>query len=561
MSGDYSRWGFNPRANYASVLLQQGRPLLDRDWNELAQAVERRQQALALDTHGPFTVSAVSPDAFAITADGGRLLIGRGRAYLDGLLVENHGTGATTWDPLLGEECGSQAVPFEKQPFRIGTAPVPTTGRPLLVYLDVWYREVTHLTDPNLVDAAIGVDTTTRLQSVWQVKLEPLDAADTCASIGDSHPAWQTLVAPSAGRLSISTATVPGDANPCLAPPAASYKGLENQLYRVEIHTPGPLGAATFKWSRDNGSVAARVTHVSDPTHVVVESLGSDDVLRFSEGDWIELVDDALELANAPGVMLQIAADGGVDEATRVLTLTTPVPANTFPADPQGRLDAARHTRIRRWDQNGTIRNAAGDVVADLSAPDSGGIVTIPAGGGTFLLENGIVARFSTADGGGRFHQGDHWIFAARAADASVDVMDAARPRGIHHHYAKLGIYRPGPSPTVDDCRLKPLTLAGLAERVKRVEVALAPRFHAPEDQFSPREGRRGVTPVDINGAQFMVGKTTVTIGGKQAGIIHSTVGLLRVLVPPDAATGPTKITVENPFGTVTSDDTFNVNP
>ena len=32
---------------------------------------------------------------------------------------------------------------------------------------------------------------------------------------------------------------------------------MENQLYRVEVHDPGELGSATFKWSRENASIAA----------------------------------------------------------------------------------------------------------------------------------------------------------------------------------------------------------------------------------------------------------------------------------------------------------------
>src|SRR2546425_487035 len=82
-------------------------------------------------------------------------------------------------------------------------------------------------------------------------------------------------------RLSTDTADVPDDSNPCLVPPVAGYKGLENQLYRVEIQYEGGLGTATFKWSRDNASVEARVVEVIDDSQIVVESLGKDDVLRF----------------------------------------------------------------------------------------------------------------------------------------------------------------------------------------------------------------------------------------------------------------------------------------
>ena len=43
--------------------------------------------------------------------------------------------------------------------------------------------------------------------------------------------------------------------------PVGGYRGLENRLYRVEIHEGGALGVARFKWSRDNGSTVMALTH------------------------------------------------------------------------------------------------------------------------------------------------------------------------------------------------------------------------------------------------------------------------------------------------------------
>ncbi len=42
-----------------------------------------------------------------------------------------------------------------------------------------------------------------------------------------------------------------------MVPANAGYQSLENQLYRVEIHSGADIsgGKVTFKWSRDNGSV------------------------------------------------------------------------------------------------------------------------------------------------------------------------------------------------------------------------------------------------------------------------------------------------------------------
>ena len=55
------------------------------------------------------------------------------------------------------------------QPYGAGPVAVPAQVRSL-VYLDVWRREVTHLQDPQLIEPAVNVDTTTRYQTAWQVK-------------------------------------------------------------------------------------------------------------------------------------------------------------------------------------------------------------------------------------------------------------------------------------------------------------------------------------------------------------------------------------------------------
>jgi hypothetical protein len=451
MSGDYSRIDFNPWHNYNGVLLQQGRPLTDSDWNDQVAGVNRRIQAGTLDTVGQTFVSKATPDAFKITSDGqGGLLIGRGRFYVDGLLAENHGTGATQWDVELAELFGTQPVAYTKQPYWPTPTPLPTSGGSQIVYLDVWEREVTQYEDPQIVEKALGVDTTTRLQTVWQVKLIDPGTTVDCSTPLDGNAAWTAATAPSAGRLSSDTADVPGDSNPCIIPPTGGYKGLENQLYRVEIHKKGPLGTATFKWSRDNASVETRVTKIVDPSNIVVESLGKDQVLSFSDGDWIEITDNWLELNGQPGELHKIKVGGGVETATRTITLATAI-TGSFPTDAQGNVDPNRCTRIRRWDQKGTILDQNGNAYANLDSGSSDGAIVVPAGGLSLLLESGIIVSFSVDPSGGAFHVGDYWVFAARTVDASIEKLKDAPPRGIHHHYAKLAVFTP--PGTVEDCR------------------------------------------------------------------------------------------------------------
>jgi hypothetical protein len=44
VKGDFTRFLFDPLKRYVGVLLQQGRVILDADWNELADRVKRRRR-------------------------------------------------------------------------------------------------------------------------------------------------------------------------------------------------------------------------------------------------------------------------------------------------------------------------------------------------------------------------------------------------------------------------------------------------------------------------------------------------------------------------------------
>src|SRR5712691_10709343 len=101
MSGDYSRIGFDPVRDFCGVLMQQGRVQLDSDWNEWVAIVERRLRAGTLDTIGRAVVPRETADGFRIQAVAGALRILPGRIYVDGILVENHGTGAAAWEEHL----------------------------------------------------------------------------------------------------------------------------------------------------------------------------------------------------------------------------------------------------------------------------------------------------------------------------------------------------------------------------------------------------------------------------------------------------------------------------
>ncbi len=461
MSFDTSRFSFHPWHDYFGVVMQQGRVQLDADWNEWVAELSRRLQAGTLDTVGRAVVPRTTPEGFHILATGGVVTIGVGRMYIDGLLAENHGAPPLQWDASLAELTGTTAVSVLEQPYLPYNDtnqaipadifnPPNVTGGPHLVYLDVWQRELTYLQAPDLVEKAVGVDTTGRLQTVWQVKVLSNIGGATCATPDEDIPGWAAIIQSSGARLTNSTGAVPGDPNPCQVPPSAGYKGLENQLYRVEIHRGGPQATATFKWSRDNATVATLVNEIQGGNRLVVESIGRDDVLGFHAGEWIEILDDWHELHGVPGRLHRIRAGDGVDAATRSITLDTALPAGLFPVDAQGHTDPGRHTRIRRWDQSGNVRRADGTVFHNLDGAGVSDGIPVPPAGTQLALESGILIDFTTV--AGSFHAGDHWVFAARTADGAIEPLSAAPPRAIHHHYARLAVVTLPDQET--DCRV-----------------------------------------------------------------------------------------------------------
>ena len=418
MSGDYSRFTDQPRKRYSGVLMQQGRVQLDADWNEEIDLVERRWETQALDTFGPAAVpAATTPGGFAVTLPGGGDLgIGAGRLYVDGLLAEI----------FPGEQVDGQPVSYRHQPYY--PAPDPLPAGDALVYVDVWHREVTWVEDRDLLEKALGgVDTTARRQTVWQVKVKGVPAggkADCGADLG---------LPPSSGRLSSRAVAPPASDDPCILSPTGGYRGLENQLYRVEVHTGGDTATARLKWSRENASVVSPVSKIEPAgaaSKLTVGRIGRDPVLRFQKDDWVEVLDDVRELQGEPGEMALVVS---TDEAAQTITLDRPIPAaghRPFGATP---LEIrARHTRVRRWDQRKNV--GADGLIAASTA-------WIP-------LEDGVEVQLSPA--GGTLRTGDYWVFAARTVDGSVEELTAAPPRGIVHHYAQLAALVGG---KVHDCR------------------------------------------------------------------------------------------------------------
>ena len=449
MHGDFSRVTFDPARHFSAVLAQQGRVQLDSELNEAACLMLHYLRQLAVDLIGP---AGVPLDPRVQGDKGGFLIdpvstssppdvsISPGRMYVDGIMLQNEpldrGASPTYWtqpDGFLDQDVSTDQLP----------------SAPFLVYVRVWEQLITAVEDPGIREIALGdfgPDTSARSRVVWQV-------AARASGGGDATAAWQNwlnaLYLPKARLKARATRPDDADTNVCDVAPDARYRGPENQLYRVEVHNDGLPGAGTtkaprgtFKWSRENASVAFPVDSVSG-ADVTVASLGRDGKLGLEVDDWVEVVDQAYAA--------RLADDGpqrpvpplnrvvAVDVENRVVTLNGPPGGSIWPG--LG-TDSSRRPLLRRWDHRSTASSDSGDlkVTADGALP----IVS-----GTWIdLEDGVQVLFQPdpvqAKLPFKYRRGDYWLIPARTIPGDVlwpqdaDGPAARPPDGVDYQYTPL---------------------------------------------------------------------------------------------------------------------------
>lgn len=452
MQGDFTRDSFVPEKHFLRVLMQQGRVQLDADWNEQVSILLHYMQTLAADLIGPHSGPA-GACGFAVTAlENGDFAIGSGRYYVDGILCENLDNTST----------------YNKQPDYPKPTPL-SKDHTYLAYLDVWERLINPLQDESIHEVALGdADTACRSQVVWQVKVQPIDSSNCTDAAQEFQPLALSTV-----QLKAQTEKPknPAGDEPCVVAPEARYRGLENRLYRVEIHT-GNIGAdgkpdasktPTFKWSRDNASQTVAVRNVTtdlqaNTSTVYLAGLSCGCASPLAAGDWVELADDDSARMLTAGPLLKIVA---VDRMEQTVTL-----AGLADKD---KLDAAsgKHPLLRRWDFKPA---KAGPKQAEDGALKitEGQLVT---------LEDGIQIQFETdADAAqpGIYRSGDYWLIPARVETGGIEwpvqrdaggtvLLDVDKnpmplplqPHGAIHHYAPLAILRWSSSrwQVLSDCR------------------------------------------------------------------------------------------------------------
>jgi hypothetical protein len=469
MKADITRRTFDPAKHYAAVMFGQGQVQVDADLNEQQEIGRYRTETLGADVVGPTGVPKAD-NGFEVTVapDGRDLLVSPGRIYVDGILCENAPqiapasvVGATEIRPSVGAPDGRgyaagqwvevfiagtphmvqvaavdpngslklastpaglpaagstvdirRVTSYRSQPDRFVADPFDPANPDHLVAnayrieLDVWHRHMGRVEDPSIGDVALGdAESASRVRVVWQLRLVQAGpvGAGSCAVTQAGEP----------GRLRASTVPgLPVD-DPCELPDEAGYRGLEHQLYRVEVHDVTTTGVV-LKWQRDNGFAASRLTAIGST--IVVQDMGRDSELGLTQAKFVEVTDDALELEQQPSDLLAVTA---TDPVTRAITLAA-APTKAV---------LSRAARARRWD--GRIAITFGT----------------PGAADPFVLERGLQVALEP----GVLRPGDYWMIPARTVTSSgggtlywlrddKGVALSKVPDGIRHHRAALAV-------------------------------------------------------------------------------------------------------------------------
>ena len=420
------------------MLQQQGRVQLDADWNEQVLLQDHLDRLVTEDTIGPHGAPEHRPGMAIAAKDGqplkgpvpaNKLWISPGRYYVHGILCENEEAVRLVDQPdLPGVGLTDQARTLHRLPGRV--AQVHHLGGEAVAARGGAGRP------------GHGDPEQDGLAGAGPVREGPAAAPD------------RVRAAARPGRTASGPVT-----SPCDAPTGTGFRRLDNQLYRVEIRdadrdAAGEPQQATFLWSRENGSVTARLLKLNG-NDLVLDSIGRDGRLSFDKG-WIEVTNPGQVLRGEPGFLGSI---GHVQGNTVTVTWVGDPPPDDFDVD--GAI-------VRRWE--------SGPLPVRLPADPEKDWID---------LESGVQIQFRDTG----FRTGDYWLIPARTANLEgvpaepglagnvdwpqdADGPEYLRPEGIWHSYADIaGLVLGDDGWTVTDLRpvFPPIT-----ELAAEVEVGYA---------------------------------------------------------------------------------------
>jgi hypothetical protein len=319
--------------HYVGARAQQGRPLVDSDFNEGRRADDQEWRAAARDIVG----SKASPDAgFLPDLEVGAIVnsqLVRFGAFVRAFVLNyNLRPGTIHVGGWRFEQEEAQPVIFQREYLQMGPATAPRAVLGMqrqLSYLRGWEHPVTAIEDGELVEPALhGADAATRVRRTRRVEVRSVEAGD-CADafdevlqeLGDGTSATynpQTCELKSNARLQMGFY---GDAGGACAgcDPALKGKYLGNEDHCIRVML---ASATSYVWAFDNAAPLYRAKLVFDATGAHVEMLtppkdtyhepGLNRVVEFLP--WSVLLENGKPLSASPNAQNKATGEKIVNE-------------------------------------------------------------------------------------------------------------------------------------------------------------------------------------------------------------------------------------------------------
>jgi hypothetical protein len=452
MAYDISRDAFNPRKHFSGVFMQQGKPLVDDDFNEawrIINEIDRRTQVDVIGGYGS------ADDGFKLinwNAAGGIVDfdISDGSIYLGGYRWEMEKAKNKQLQSVF-ETFRLQRDWLQKQDLPIPTAnELPNGTRFDLVYLQAWRQPVCAVEDRSLFEVALGgTDTTTRLRNMRRVNIFPNTDSAECAvswkafredlkakQLGTVNSAYECI--PNT-KLSVSFTTGDPAEDLCTPSITGGYLGAENQAIRVQLVDNGH-----FTWGFDNAAPLYRVTIGENRTMVTMLTTPRDQYHWPQSGQVVELLawsavlPNGEKVAEQSGFLSTVAASYNPD--TKTFNLATPLPAGfgeAWKTKDIGELNGTDTFFFMRVWNRGSDRSSAPAIPFTVNTPvklgNTGLQITIAPKDTTLPVD--LIAE-------------DHWIIGARPETPDQLVPwelkegQGIPPHGPRRFFAPLAIIR-----------------------------------------------------------------------------------------------------------------------
>ena len=525
---DISRFLLQPDKHYSSVHLQQGRVIVDSDWNERANIAAEELRSTVLDivcsrgtpNEGMLISSAAMPASYDFD-------VAVGSYYLGGLrfAVETAESFLAQSDWLQVDTLGV-GMP--------AVVPIDGTDRIDLVYMIGWEQPVTAVEDSELLEVALGGrDTSTRVKRMRRFAVKTDVGSTDCATAfgalkteleaAGGELNLETGELESLGRMRVSFDVDPPEQDLCAEPTNSGYVGAQNQALRVELR-----GADKLVWGFDNAAHlyrvqvddvdATKLTFLTEPPDLAAMPRKGQVVEVLQ---WGALLPNKEKVAEQQGVLTKVATtydpksktlflDSGVDTDWTTWLNTHGGYHNT--KDPE---KERQYLYLRVWDRGADTTSAA-----ELDYKDLGTSITVPLG------DTGLSVTV-TADG----MPGDHWIIAARPSTPDVvtpwDLGGGTEvpphgPRRFYTALATISWVTDNPNPVTvsfGDCRTK---LRPLCERSGCCTVTVGDgeqsfgQVNSLQDAIAivPDGGKICVLPGVHQGTALLLGRQDIIIEG-----------------------------------------------